>query len=116
MSFGFSVGDFVTTAVLVKNIITALQEPSVTKYEEIKLELHGLQQALNAVEHLDCPDDLRPSLNSIKVAALSCQHVLSQFKERLQVFSVLSAKSKLRDKQSAKLWGKKASVGLLHEG
>lgn len=48
MSFGFSVGDFVAAATLVKDIIVCLKDSggSASEYQELMDELHGLQIVL----------------------------------------------------------------------
>lgn len=52
MSFGVSAGDLIAAGVLIKNIISALDKSSTAEYRELLLELHGLQRALDEIEHL----------------------------------------------------------------
>ena len=50
MSFGFSAGDFVAAAKLIKDIVAALHSSSTSEYRELLLELHGLERALYEIE------------------------------------------------------------------
>lgn len=86
MSFGFSVGDFLATARVIKDIVTALRNSSASSYRELVLELDGLQRALDGVEHLKCSPNQQTALNGIKVAALVCQHPLEEFAKKLKKF------------------------------
>ena len=52
---GFSVGDFVTCAILVKDLIKALQDTtgSSAEYQGLIKELFNLERALTEVKHLN---------------------------------------------------------------
>jgi hypothetical protein len=63
MSFGFSVGDFFTTASLIRDLISSLRNASTSSYHELVLELHGLQRALHEIEHLKYPPSQQASVN-----------------------------------------------------
>lgn len=89
MSFGFSVGDFVTVGKLVGDTISSLRTASISEYQELILELHGLQRALNEIEHLEAPPGQEAAVNSIKVAALMCQYPLDDFATKLKQFEKL---------------------------
>ena len=89
LSFGFSAGDFVVATTLIKNIISALNTSSASEYRELTLELHGLQRALDEIEHLSCPLGQERSLNFVKVVALMCQYPLDEFASKLKKFESL---------------------------
>ena len=89
MSFDFSVGDFITVGKLVQDIISSLRASSISEYNELILELHGLQRALNEIEHLKCHPSQEPAITGIKVAALMCQYALDEFASKLKRFESL---------------------------
>ena len=104
MSFGFAVGDFISVINLIKDVISSLRTASVSEYRELIIELHGLQRALDEIEHLLHSPELEPAINSIKVAALMCQYPLGEFAGKLKKFEGLD----LGQRQNrAKLWSKK---------
>ena len=111
MSFGFSVGDFVASALLIKDIVSALGTSSVSEFQELQLELYALQRALDEVEHLKLADGEEAVINAVKVAALMCQHPLSEFAIKLRQFedlggdSIVSRKSKRRLYTLRLRWG-----------
>lgn len=86
MSLGFSVGDFISAASLISSIVASLRYASTSPYNEIVSELHGLQHALNEIEQLKCAPDQQAGLNSVKVAALTCQHPLEEFNSKLRKY------------------------------
>ncbi|CZR54199.1 uncharacterized protein PAC_04082 [Phialocephala subalpina] len=73
MSFGFSVGDFLAAAALIKDIVTCLGATggAASRYQELMLELDGLQRALDKIEHLEAPPGRTEGINGLKVVALS---------------------------------------------
>lgn len=84
MSFGItfgSIGDFITVAGLIRQIVSSLQDNggSSSDYQELIRELDGLQPALNEVEHLKGTPEQTPAINGIHCAALNCQYPLSEF-------------------------------------
>lgn len=85
MSFGFSVGDFIATSILIKEIVTALSSSSVAEYRELQLELQGLERALDTVEHLQPAADEELAVSGLKVAALSCRYTLQELYTDLSV-------------------------------
>ena len=117
MSFGFSVGDFLATARLIRDIISLLRSASNSSYQKLILELHGLQRALREIEHLKYPSSQEAELNAIKVAALMCQHPLNEFAAKLKKFECLSVDSggKLAKKELLKMWGRKLQWGFSME-
>ncbi len=89
MSFGFSVGDFLTAGKLISDIVTSLRAASIAEYRELICELHGLQRALHEIEHLKCISSQEAAVNGIKVAALMCQYPLDEFSAKLKKFERL---------------------------
>lgn len=113
MSFGFSVGDFITAGRSISDIITSLRATPISEYRELILELHGLQRALHEIEHLECTPSQAAAVNGIKVAALNCQFALDDFDVKLKKFETLGIKggktpSKL---ETMKIWTKKLQWG-----
>jgi hypothetical protein len=88
MSFGFSVGDFVTATTLIKDIVLCLKASggSSSEYQELMLELDGLRLALTKIEHLQGNAEQIPAINSIKVAALNGSFVLRDFLHKLKKY------------------------------
>ena len=78
MSFGFSIGDFIAVATLIKDIAVCLKDSggSASEYQELMDELHGLLLVLDKIEHLEGQTE---AITSIKVAALNCNFVLQDF-------------------------------------
>ncbi|KAF2655323.1 hypothetical protein K491DRAFT_433694 [Lophiostoma macrostomum CBS 122681] len=91
MSFGFSVGDFLAAGNLVIDIVTILRTSARAEYQELILELHGLKRALEQIERLKAPPEQEYAVNSIKVAALMCTHVLDEFAGKLKRFEIFSS-------------------------
>lgn len=108
MSFGFSVGDFIAAGEVIKNIISSLRNSSASSYQEFILKLHALQRTLQDIEHLQHTSDQEASINSVKVAALMCQHPLDAFATKLRKFEQLGVHdtSKFGKTDKLKLWGK----------
>ena len=117
MSFGFSVGDFITVGRLVQQIVSSLKASSISEYHELILELHGLQRALYEIEHLKCHPSQVPAVNSIKVAALTCQYPLDEFAGKLKKFESLGpgkAEHAVR-LEKVRMWSKKLRWGFCME-
>ncbi|KAH7401764.1 hypothetical protein DE146DRAFT_440850 [Phaeosphaeria sp. MPI-PUGE-AT-0046c] len=108
MSFGFAVGDFIAAAKLIKDIVSILRTAARAEYQELVLELRGLQNSLNHVERLRAPPERQSSITSIKVAALTCTHVLDEFVNKLRKFEDLSVQ---HGTPKAKLWTQKLRWG-----
>ena len=89
MSFGISVGDFITVGRLIQDNVSSLRASSISEYHELILELHGLQRALNEIEHLKCHPNQEPAISGIRVAALMCQYPLDEFASKLKKFESL---------------------------
>jgi len=90
MSFGFSIGDFLAGATLIKEIISALRGTAELEYRELELELHGLQRALEELEHLQPGPCQEVAVNSVKAAALMCRYPLEEFQAKLKRYQLLS--------------------------
>jgi hypothetical protein len=117
MSFGFSVGDFLTAVGLIRDIISSLRNSSTSSYHELVLELHGLERALREIEHLKCTPDQEAAVNGVKVAALMCQHPLDEFAWKLKKFGSLGVDNggKLGKRDMIKMWGRKVQWGFSME-
>lgn len=112
MSFGFSIGDFIATSLLIKKIVTALSSASVAEYCELQLELEGLEHALDAVEHLQPAADEELAVDGLKVAALSCRYTLQEFHKKLEKYESLERIQKSKARDIGKLWTRKLQWGL----
>lgn len=88
MSFGFSVGDFLTAAKLISEITTCLQSVGGAKseYQELIEEFQSLQAALRHLDRLE--NDTGPSrtVDAIKYAALSCLRPLEEFLAKIKKY------------------------------
>lgn len=115
MSFGFSIGDFVAAGVMIKDIISALRTSSTSDHQELVLELHGLQRALNEIEHLQSGPQHETELNAVKVTALTCQYRLDDFAGKLKKFESLGQVTKVGSSEKAKLWRLKLQWGFSME-
>jgi len=117
MSFGFSVGDFLTAASVIRDIVSSLRNSSTTSYHELILELHGLRRALHEIEHLNSIPSQEAAVNGIKVAALMCQHPLDEFARKLKNFEALGMNNggKLRKTETMRLWRRKLQWGFSME-
>ena len=87
MSFGFSVGDFIAVTKLIRDIISSLRDVggAAYEYQELMLELEGLQRALLEVDRLRSSTDT-PVVNAIKCIALSCKHPLNDFLKEVEKY------------------------------
>lgn len=103
MSFGFSVGDFVAVAKLIKEISSCLQDGQGAKqdYQDLLRELECLEQALRRLDQLQQSPASTSSVNldSIKYAALSCRRPLEQFLGKIRKYD-----------KSLGLWGKSGVI------
>lgn len=89
MSFGFSVGDFITVGRLIQHVVSSLRASSISEYRELIFELHGLERALHEIEHLKCHPCQEPAVSGIKVTTLMCQYPLDEFAGKLRKFDDL---------------------------
>lgn len=115
MSFGFSVGDFIAAGILIKDIVSALQASSTTDHQELLLEFHGLQRALNEIEHLKASPQQESEVSAVKVAALTCQYRLHDFAEKLKKYESLGHVRKASYAEKAKFWRLKLQWGFSME-
>ena len=111
MSFGFSVGDFIAAGILIKDIVSVLQTSSTSGHQELLLELHGLQRALNEIEHLKADAQQEIEVNAVKVAALTCQYRLNDFAKKMKKYEGLGHVDKASDTGRAKSWRLKLQWG-----
>lgn len=84
MSFGFSAGDFIAAANLIKDITSAIKGTSRSEYRALERELHALQRALFEIEHLKTPTGQETAVNAVKAASLMCQYPLDEFLSKLK--------------------------------
>jgi hypothetical protein len=86
MSFGFSVGDFLTAASLIQQVASAIGEAggSAFQYRRLDLELHTLSRILEQVDHLEASEGLEATVDVIKATALTCQVSLHEFLASIQ--------------------------------
>lgn len=117
MSFGFSVGDFITFGRLILHIVSSLRASSIAEYRELIIELHSLQRALHEIEYLECHPSQELAVSGIKVAALVCQYPLEEFAGRLKKFESLITGSAghVSRVDKVKMWGKKLRWGFCME-
>ena len=115
MSFGFSVGDFIAAGILIKDIISALRNSSTTEHQELLLELHGLQRALNEIEHIQASPQQETEVNAVKAAALTCQYRLDDFAGKLKKYESLGHVGKASSADKAKFWRLKLQWGFSME-
>ena len=112
MSFGFSVGDFIAGASLIKGIISALNGAAELEYRELELELHGLERALGELEHLVPEEGQEDAVNSVKAAALMCRSPLEEFYEKLKQYRCLTRPGAKNKSEVVRGWGKKVQWSL----
>jgi hypothetical protein len=91
MSFGFSVGDFVTAGTLVSNIITCLSSSflsSSSSFQELVIELGALKRGLDRIETLAATTEAQQlQVDGIRLAALNCQSILNDFHGKLKRYN-----------------------------
>ena len=115
MSFGFSIGDFMAAGVMIKDIISALRTSSTSDHQELVLELHGLQRALDEIEHLQSGPQHETEVIAVKVTALTCQYRLDDFAGKLKKFESLGQGTKVGSSEKAKIWRLKLQWGFSME-
>jgi hypothetical protein len=88
MSFGFSVGDFLTVGQLICDITKSLRDTGGAKseYQELIRELETLKKALEHIDTLQLGCEPRATLDSIKYAALSCRQPLEGFLNKIRKY------------------------------
>ena len=93
--------------------MSSLRASSFSEYRELILELHGLQLALDGIEHLKCHPSQEPAVSGIKVAALACQYPLDESAGKLKKFDSLFTASaeNVSKTDKLKMWGKKLRWG-----
>jgi hypothetical protein len=80
-AFGFSVGDFISGIVLVRNIFEALQDSrgASAEFRETIQQLYSLERSLLAVKHLQVDDSLRTLKDELDRMLRAFQDTLSGF-------------------------------------
>ncbi|KAL8827153.1 MAG: hypothetical protein Q9170_007131 [Blastenia crenularia] len=114
MNFGYSAGDFLATARLISDIISALRSSSVSEFRELTSELVNVQRALYEIEHIQPPAGQETVVNGIKIAALLCKHPLDEFMVRIRRYETLGQVG-LGRKEQVKRWKLKLQWGLTME-
>jgi hypothetical protein len=101
MSFGFSVGDFITISKLIAEITGGLKDAGGAKseYQELLRALKSLEAALRRLDHLQSSVPTPTNLDSIKYTALSCRRPLEEFLAEIRGYD-----------KSLGLWAKERAV------
>jgi len=89
MSFGFSVGDFVTVGSLITETVALLRaaRSSPADYDDLLTELHTLERALKHLDGLHKRNEKAEQLlESIKFSAASCQKPLESFLKKIKKY------------------------------
>lgn len=88
MSFGFSVGDFITAANLIAQVVSALREAggSASQYQHTTNKLGFLDRAICDVNRLEPVEGLEATLEAIKTTALNCQLLLLEYLEDIRKY------------------------------
>ncbi|PQE03553.1 kinetoplast-associated kap protein [Rutstroemia sp. NJR-2017a BVV2] len=86
MSFGFSVGDFITAVNLIAQVFSTLCEAggSASQYQHVASKLGFLDRAIRDVNRLEPVAGLEVTLEAIKTTALSCQVPLLKYLEDIR--------------------------------
>lgn len=107
MSFGIPTGDFLASATLIKELISALRESAEMEYRELEVELHGLQRALDELEHLKPRPGQEIAVNSVKVASLLCRYPLEEFQAKMKRYQLLSNLGPPKKLDAVEGWARK---------
>ncbi|CZR50890.1 uncharacterized protein PAC_00764 [Phialocephala subalpina] len=88
MSFGFSVGDFVSTLGLVATVVAALRASggASARYNEVRQQLESLQTALHAVQALELEESQYVELAALRCAASQCRNTIEHFWKKQEMF------------------------------
>ncbi|KAL3421762.1 hypothetical protein PVAG01_05918 [Phlyctema vagabunda] len=86
--FGFSVGDFIAAAGLIKKVSDALKDAggASSEYQHVMIELEGLDRALKFVAAIQPDQSNLHHIDAIRGMALSCQIPLQQFLLKIQKY------------------------------
>ncbi|PQE06220.1 kinetoplast-associated kap protein [Rutstroemia sp. NJR-2017a BBW] len=89
MSFGFSVGDFITAVNLIAQVASTLREAggAASQYQHVTSKLDFLDRAIRDVNRLEPVPGLEVTLEAIKTTALSCQVPLLKYLEDIRRYS-----------------------------
>ena len=81
MSFGFSVGDFISALELVGTVVNALRESGGcgAEYVELVKQLYSLETALPQVKQLELGEEQRSEYIALRQAASQCQQTIDNF-------------------------------------
>jgi hypothetical protein len=87
-----SVGDIISLCILLKDVVTALNEArgSVAEYREVRRELWALERALLEVDLLSRTDVQTPEITAlfetVRQAAKSCRNCVESFLTRIKSY------------------------------
>ena len=101
--FGFSVGDFVASIELVRQLIKALEDTagSSAEYRGLIKELYSLERALLEVKSLDLDVSQHAQQIALRQAATQCQQTIDEFLVKIRKFQpslrIGGSKSSWRD-------------------
>jgi chromosome segregation ATPase len=84
----FSVGDFISSLSLVRDLIKALEQGagSAQEYRDLIRELYSLERALLEVKHLNVDESLQHRKNAIKQVACQCQEMITSFLSKINKY------------------------------
>lgn len=85
MSFGFSIGDFITVGRLISDTVSSLRD-SKSEYQRLIDQLLTLQEVLDQVACIDPPDELQITANVINFTSLRCKSVLIDFRDKVKKY------------------------------
>ena len=108
MSFGFSIGDFITVGKLISDIVLILRD-SKSEYQHLIDQLLTLQESLDQVACIEPPDELQITANIIKATSLRCKTILTDFRDKLKKYErslgLNSSAGNLRELERKLRWG-----------
>jgi hypothetical protein len=102
MSFGWSAGDLITAAQLVGNVISCVRNVGGSRenFQELVIELQGLEQALKDVAELTNTTPIIPEAAALDYVSCSCRETLERFYRKIKPFEdslgVASSNGKLK--------------------
>jgi len=112
--FGFSVGDFISVCILIKDVVQALDSSSGSsaEYQEVIRELWALDRALLEVVNLAQNFEMTVELNALSHTARrtadQCLHCIKAFMVKIQAYqkplSEGSSRNLLRDVKGKMTW------------
>ena len=111
MSFGFSVGDCLTAALIIKDILISFSSSrgSVAEYQELLKEISNLEHILALVKELPKDVTRREEFESIERTSSDCQAVLNKYVVKFQKFhsslEIGQSNGRIKDAARKVQWG-----------